>query len=205
MAFAGDLHFNPLTDTLIDSDGKPLKFSSPTGKELPRKGYDPGLDIFQPPPKDRASEQVAVDPKSDRLQILKPFAPWDGKTENCLISAINAENGEADKVKNQGSSSAITTTVKAPRVSTLRSSRVSSAVSLSSLARIHEKNLKKQSMLALAFANLADYDKVQLDGRLSIHGLQDFQPGKNLTLALKHKDGSKDEIPLAHSFNEGQN
>ncbi|TDL27102.1 aconitate hydratase [Rickenella mellea] len=79
-AFAGKLSFNPLTDNLVGSDGKPFKFSGPTGNELPPKGYDPGQDTFQPPPEDRASVNVAVDPKSDRLQLLEPFTPWDGKT-----------------------------------------------------------------------------------------------------------------------------
>ena len=80
MAFAGDLTFNPLTDTLQGSNGKSFKFSDPSGYELPPRGYDPGQDTFQPPPVDRASVSVAVDPKSDRLQLLQPFKPWDGKT-----------------------------------------------------------------------------------------------------------------------------
>lgn len=79
LAFAGDLTFNPLTDTLKGKDGKPFRFSDPSGFELPPRGYDPGENTFQPPPKDRASVNVAVDPKSDRLQLLEPFKPWDKK------------------------------------------------------------------------------------------------------------------------------
>jgi len=79
MAFAGDLTFNPLTDTLKGSDGKEFKFSDPAGLELPPKGYDPGQDTFQAPPEDRLSIQVAVNPTSDRLQLLEPFKPWNGK------------------------------------------------------------------------------------------------------------------------------
>jgi aconitate hydratase len=79
MAFAGDLTFNPLTDTLKGADGKEFKFSDPSGLELPPKGYDPGQDTFQAPPEDRASIQVQVSPESDRLQLLEPFKPWDGK------------------------------------------------------------------------------------------------------------------------------
>ena len=79
MAFAGDLTFNPLTDSLKGADGKAFKFSDPSGFELPPRGYDPGENTFQPPPTDRATVQVAVDPKSDRLQLLEPFKPWDGK------------------------------------------------------------------------------------------------------------------------------
>jgi len=59
-------------------------------------------------------------------------------------------------------------------------------------------------MLALTFANPEDYDKVQPSDKVSILGLEAFAPGKNLTLLAKHEDGSKTEIPLAHSFNEGQ-
>lgn len=84
MAFGGSLLFNPMTDSLTGSDGKTFKFSEPNGNELPPRGYDPGQDTFQPPPEDRASVSVAIDPKSDRLQLLKPFAPWDGKTPTDL-------------------------------------------------------------------------------------------------------------------------
>lgn len=59
-------------------------------------------------------------------------------------------------------------------------------------------------MLALTFANPEDYEKVKPSDRVDILGLESFAPGKNLTLALKHEDGSKEEISLAHSFNEGQ-
>lgn len=79
MTFAGDLTFNPLTDTLKGADGKEFKFSDPAGHELPARGYDPGENTFQAPPEDRSNVQVAVDPKSDRLQLLEPFKPWDGK------------------------------------------------------------------------------------------------------------------------------
>ncbi|KAG8798488.1 Aconitate hydratase mitochondrial, partial [Serendipita sp. 399] len=79
MAFAGDLTFNPLTDTLKGSDGKEFKFSDPSGYELPPSGYDPGENTFQPPPEDRASVNVAVSPTSDRLQLLEPFKPWNGQ------------------------------------------------------------------------------------------------------------------------------
>ena len=91
LAFAGDLTFNPITDTLTGADGKPFKFSDPTGKDLPPRGYDPGENTFQAPPADRASVQVAVSPTSDRLQLLKPFKPWDGKTPTDLPILIKAQ------------------------------------------------------------------------------------------------------------------
>jgi aconitate hydratase len=79
LTIAGRLSFNPLTDTLKDKDGKEFKLSPPTGESLPAKGFDPGNNTYQAPPEDRASVQVAVSPTSDRLQVLQPFQPWDGK------------------------------------------------------------------------------------------------------------------------------
>lgn len=79
LTIAGRLSFNPLTDTLKDKDGKEFKLSPPTGEALPAKGFDPGNNTYQAPPQDRASVQVAVSPTSDRLQLLQPFQPWDGK------------------------------------------------------------------------------------------------------------------------------
>ncbi len=79
LSIAGTLNFNPLTDTLKDKDGKEFKLKAPTGDGLPRNGYDPGENTFQPPPEDRSTIQVAVSPTSDRLQILEKFEPWDGK------------------------------------------------------------------------------------------------------------------------------
>ncbi|KAI7096991.1 Aconitate hydratase, partial [Hortaea werneckii] len=79
MTLAGSLNFNPLTDSLKDKDGKEFKLKAPTGEGLPAQGYDPGRDTYQAPPQDRSSVQVAVSPTSDRLQILEPFTPWDGK------------------------------------------------------------------------------------------------------------------------------
>jgi aconitate hydratase len=90
-AFAGDLRFNPLTDELTGADGKKFKFEDPSGLELPPKGYDPGQNTFQAPPEDRASVQVAVNPQSDRLQLLKPFQPWDGKTPSDLPILIKVK------------------------------------------------------------------------------------------------------------------
>ncbi|KAJ7744246.1 hypothetical protein DFH07DRAFT_978572 [Mycena maculata] len=75
----------PITDSLTGSDGKPFKFSDPTGNELPPRGYDPGQDTFQPPPTDRTSVQVTVDRKSDRLQLLQPFKPWSGEPKDLPI------------------------------------------------------------------------------------------------------------------------
>jgi len=149
-------------------------------------------------------------------------------TENCLIGAINIENGEANKVKNQitGEWGGVPQTGAYYREKGIKwvvigdhnygegSSREHAALEprflgglaiiVRSFARIHETNLKKQGMLALTFADPADYEKVQPSDKVSILGLESFAPGKNLTLLAKHSDGSADKIPLAHSFNEGQ-
>jgi aconitate hydratase len=73
-----------------------------------------------------------------------------------------------------------------------------------SFARIHETNLKKQGMLAVTFANEADYDKIQEDDSIDIVDLTSFAPDKQLTLVLKHKDGSSDTIKVNHTYNAGQ-
>ncbi|UCS19665.1 ACO1 [Nakaseomyces glabratus] len=78
-AIAGDLRFNPLTDKLKDKDGNEFKLKEPFGNGLPERGYDPGENTYQAPPKDRNAVDVKVAPTSDRLQVLKPFKPWDGK------------------------------------------------------------------------------------------------------------------------------
>jgi aconitate hydratase len=73
-----------------------------------------------------------------------------------------------------------------------------------SFARIHETNLKKQGMLALTFANPADYDKILEDDTFDIIGLTTFAPGTPLTLVLNHADGSSEEIKVNHTYNENQ-
>jgi aconitate hydratase len=78
------------------------------------------------------------------------------------------------------------------------------AILVKSFARIHETNLKKQGMLALTFANPADYDKIQEDDTIDITGLEKFTPGTPLTVVLTHKDGKKEEIKANHTYNEGQ-
>ncbi|KAH9904567.1 aconitase family-domain-containing protein [Xylariomycetidae sp. FL2044] len=91
MTVAGSLHFNPLTDKLKDKDGNEFLLSPPTGDSLPSKGYDPGNDTYQAPPADRASVNVQVSPSSDRLQVLKPFQPWDGKDATDMPILIKAQ------------------------------------------------------------------------------------------------------------------
>ncbi|VDO82147.1 unnamed protein product [Haemonchus placei] len=83
MAITGRLDFNPLKDELTASDGSKFMLQPPKGDFLPEKGFDPGVDTYQAP---TGSGEVAVDPKSERLQILEPFDKWDGKDlEDMLI------------------------------------------------------------------------------------------------------------------------
>jgi aconitate hydratase len=78
------------------------------------------------------------------------------------------------------------------------------AVIVKSFARIHETNLKKQGMLGLTFANETDYDVIQEDDTFNFLDLNAFAPGKQLTLEVVHKDGSKDTIKLNHTYNDAQ-
>ena len=79
LAIAGDLSFNPLTDTLINEDGEEVMLEVPTGDELPKNGFDAEDPGFQAPAEDGSGVQIAVSETSERLQLLAPFLPWDGK------------------------------------------------------------------------------------------------------------------------------
>ncbi len=78
LALAGRLDFDPTTDTLLNDEGEAVRLDAPVGEVLPSKGYEAGQNTFVPPPADGSKVVVVVDPKSTRLQLLEPFAPWDG-------------------------------------------------------------------------------------------------------------------------------
>lgn len=264
LAIAGDLSFNPLTDTLINEDGMEVKLDEPTGAELPPRGFAVEDAGFQAPAADGSGVQVVVSPTSERLQLLAPFDPWDKKnitgakllikafgkcttdhismagpwlrfrghldniSNNMLIGAINAFNQKANSVKNQltGEHDAVPAVARAYKAAGIPSIVVGDhnygegssrehaameprflgvkAVLVKSFARIHETNLKKQGMLALTFANEADYDKIQEDDTINFTNLTGFAPGVPLTLEFTHKDGSVDVILANHTYNEGQ-
>lgn len=89
-AIAGDLTFNPLTDTLTNENGEQVKLDEPQGIQLPAKGFDVEDAGFQAPAADGSGVKIAVNPDSKRLQILEPFKPWEGtdlKDLNLLIKA----------------------------------------------------------------------------------------------------------------------
>ncbi len=264
LAIAGDLNFNPLTDTLTNNKGEQVKLDAPTGDELPLKGFAVEDAGYQAPAEDGSKVTIAVDPSSKRLQLLDPFAAWEGTdlkslkllikakgkcttdhismagpwlkfrghldniSNNLLIGALNFFNEKTDNVKSQinGNYDTVPNTqraYKAAGVGTIvvgdenygeGSSREHAAmeprhlgvrvVLTKSFARIHETNLKKQGMLALTFANKADYDKILEDDTIDINGLTQFTAGKALTLVLTHKDGSTDTIEANHTYNQQQ-
>ncbi len=91
LAIAGDLTFNPMKDKLINEDGQEVMLDEPKGWELPPKGFavdDPG---YQAPAEDGSGIEITVDEKSNRLQLLTPFEPWDGKNLTGLKLLIKAK------------------------------------------------------------------------------------------------------------------
>lgn len=169
---------------------------------------------------------------TDHISMAGPWLKYRGHLDNIsnnlLIGATNFFNGKTNEVKNQltGAYGAVPATqrdYKAKGIGSIvvgdenygeGSSREHAAmeprflgvraVLVKSFARIHETNLKKQGMLGLTFANPADYDKIQEDDTIDITGLTSFAEGKPLTLILNHKDGSKDEISVNHTYNAQQ-
>jgi aconitate hydratase len=91
LAIAGDLNFNPLTDYLTNERGEKVKLDPPTGDELPSKGFDVKDPGYQAPAKDGSKVQVAVNPTSDRLQLLAPFKAWEGTDLKGLRLLIKAK------------------------------------------------------------------------------------------------------------------
>ncbi len=79
IAISGRLDFNPLTDTLTNENGEQVKLDEPTGMELPSKGFAVEDAGYQAPAADGSGVQVNVSPTSSRLQLLDPFAAWEGK------------------------------------------------------------------------------------------------------------------------------
>ncbi len=80
-AYAGSLTFNTLTDSIPLPDGGTFKFQPPTGYELPPDGYVSALEYYSPPSLEPDSIELAVSPRSDRIQLITPFDKWHGKDE----------------------------------------------------------------------------------------------------------------------------
>lgn len=90
IAIAGNLGFNPLTDTLVNEEGQEVKLDEPTGWELPPQGFDVENNGYVAPSEDGSAIEVKVSPTSERLQLLYPFTPWDGNNLTGLKLLIKA-------------------------------------------------------------------------------------------------------------------
>lgn len=262
LTIAGDLCFNPLTDTLKTADGREVKLKEPEGTDFPPKGFEVKDNGYVAPMGKDA--EVVINPGSNRLQVLKPFAAWDGKeliemplllkaegkcttdhismagpwlrfrghleniSDNMLMGAVNAFNGETNKVWNRSTNTygTVSGTAKLYKSEGIPSIVVAEenygegssrehaameprflnvrAILAKSFARIHETNLKKQGMLALTFTDKADYDKIRERDLISVMGLKDFASGRTLKVVLHHEDGSKESFEVQHTYNEQQ-
>ncbi|MCL4125856.1 UNVERIFIED_CONTAM: hypothetical protein GTU68_021101 [Idotea baltica] len=169
---------------------------------------------------------------TDHISMAGPWLKYRGHLENisnnCYIGAINAFNGETNKVLNYVSNEYMAVPDSArlyqkEGIGTIifgeenlgeGSSREHAAmeprfigvnaVVVKSFARIHQTNLKKQGMLALTFVNKDDYDLVRQDDLVDIIGFEDMKPGKNLKVRLQHADGTTEEFEVEHTYNEAQ-
>ncbi|KAG9192192.1 aconitate hydratase [Alternaria panax] len=169
---------------------------------------------------------------TDHISMAGPWLKYRGHLDNIsnnmLIGAINAENGEANKVKNalNGEYGAVPDVARDYKKNGVPwvvigdhnygegSSREhaaleprhlgGAAIITRSFARIHETNLKKQGMLPLTFSDPADYEKIGPNDRVDLASTE-LAPGKPLTMTVHPADGSKEfQIKLSHTFNEGQ-
>lgn len=169
---------------------------------------------------------------TDHISMAGPWLKYRGHLDNIsnnmFIGAINSENNEANKIKNQltGEWGAVPDTARYYKSKGLKwvavgeenygegSSREHAALEprhlggraiiTKSFARIHETNLKKQGLLPLTFANPADYDKIQPTDKISLVDLQSLAPAKPVKCIIKHSDGKTDEIMLNHTMNDLQ-
>ena len=169
---------------------------------------------------------------TDHISMAGPWLKYRGHLDNIsnnmLIGAINAFDDNVNRVKNQitGEYGEVPATARAYKAAGIGSIVIGDhnygegssrehaameprhlgvrAIIVKSFARIHETNLKKQGLLGFTFANANDYDLIQEDDTFDIIGLTTFAPGSAMTLVAHHTDGTKSEIKLNHTYNEGQ-
>ena len=257
LALAGTIDFDPVTGTLVNEAGEAVTLAEPAGIELPPDGFDPGAETFVAPPADGSAVEVGVSPDSDRIQLLEPFAPWDGRdyedlpiiakargkcttdhisaagpwlryrghleniSGNLYLGVVNAFNSSGDDHgyevghgRNQltGVVQSLPDIAREYHAAGLRwvfigdsntgegSSREHAAMEprfrgcvlalARSFARIHETNLKKQGVLALTFADSADYERIGEDDRVAVRGLADLAPGRPVTVEVTTAGGA---------------
>jgi len=169
---------------------------------------------------------------TDHISMAGPWLRFRGHLDNIsnnmLIGAVNYFGEKTNLIKNQLTKGfdAVPTVARAYKAAGLGSIVVGDenygegssrehaameprhlgvkAILVKSFARIHETNLKKQGMLALTFANKADYELILEDDKIDILGLSTFAPEKPLTIKLHHSDGTMDSFPVNHSYNQMQ-
>jgi aconitate hydratase A / 2-methylisocitrate dehydratase len=215
------------------ADGSAITLSvNPKSERLqlmePWPAWD-GQDFKDMPVLLKAKGKTTTDHISPAGSWLRYRGHLDKFSDNMFMGATNAYTGEAGKGKNvltgqTGQSfSAIARDYKSKGVKWVvvgdanygeGSSREHAALSprllggaaviVRSFARIHESNLKKQGLLALAFQNPGDYDKIREDDRISLVGLRDMAPGKPVECVVKHSDGTSETLRLTHSFAASQ-
>lgn len=169
---------------------------------------------------------------TDHISMAGPWLRYRGHLQNIsrnlLMGAVNAFTGATNAVRNAltGETEAVSAAALAYREAGCGSfvvaeenygegsSREHAAMEprylgvrlilAKSFARIHETNLKKQGVLALTFTHAADYDRVREGDTAAVRGLGTFAPGQPLTVVLTHADGTHEEIPTLHTYNEMQ-
>lgn len=169
---------------------------------------------------------------TDHISMAGPWLRFRGHLENIsdnmLMGAVNAFNGETNQVWNRETRaydtvSGVAKQYKAAGISSIvvaeenygeGSSREHAAMEprfldvkvilAKSFARIHETNLKKQGMLAITFVNKEDYDRIQERDVLSVLGLEQFAPGNLLQVQVTHEEGTPETFKVQHTYNEQQ-
>ncbi len=187
-----------------------------------------GNDFIEQPLLIKAKGKCTTDHISMAGPWLRFRGHLDNISDNMLIGAVNSfndktnavldpETGEylavpalARKFKAQGIGSIVVAEENYGEGSSREHAAMEprflnvKAILVKSFARIHETNLKKQGMLALTFADKNDYDKVREDDKISIIGLTEFSPGKNLKIVLNHTDGTSEHFEAIHTYNDAQ-
>ena len=266
LALAGTVDFDPIAGTLSNDDGEPVGLAEPSGIELPpATGSTPAPTPSWHRPPTATAVDVHVSPDSERLQLLEPFAPWDGNdyedlpviakakgkcttdhisaagpwlryrghleniSGNLYLGVVNGFNGyEVGQGKNQitGEVQPLPDIAREYHEAGLRwvfigdsntgegSSREHAAmeprfrgcvVALArSFARIHETNLKKQGILALTFADPADYERIGTDDRIAVRGLADLAPGRPVAVEVTAPDGAVWAFDTHHTLSDEQ-
>ena len=263
MALTGRLDVDFVHEPLTAPDGTQVVLEPPVADQLPAKGFDPGESGFVAPADDPLSVSVVVKPDSERLELLEPFAAWDGQDLTdlrVLLKAVgkcttdhispagpwlrfrghltNISGNLFNGVNNafaldqagfgvdarDGSVKALPDLAREYKEAGIRwiavgdenygegSSREhaameprymnGAAIIVRSFARIHEANLKKQGVLALTFADAADYERILVDDRIDIVGLADLAPGRPVQVVVRHATGASDEMTTTHTMSD---